>query len=84
MKDSLGDCLGKNCLGENTEKYIAFPVPWKKEDKRIYKKGKQIIKTVSYRLQFIYSKSSLSNLVFIKLNVNMDTMIKNVKLMELS
>ena len=52
------------------------------------------MKTISYRLQFIDSKrlmaSSLSRLVnnlaeeFIKLDVNTDTMIKNVTLAQLN
>ena len=77
-----------NCLGKNAEKYIAFLVPIEKEDTRIYEKGKEIIKTISYILQFIYSERFMArlllNLVFIKLNVYMDTMIKKAKLVELS
>ena len=46
-----------SCLGENTEKYINFPVPLKKEDD-----GK-----ITYKLKFIdgykFMQSSLSNLV---------------------
>ena len=41
------------CLGQNTEKYLAFSIPIEKEVTRIDKKGEEIIKTVSYRLQFI-------------------------------
>ena len=45
------------CLGENTEKYITFSVPLKKEDD-----GK-----ITYKLKFIdsyrFMQSSLSNLV---------------------
>ena len=41
------------CLGQNTEKYLAFSIPIEKEVTRIDKKGEEIIKTISYRLQFI-------------------------------
>ena len=44
-----------NCLGENTEKYKSFSVPVIKEVKRISKNGKEITKTISYKLQFIGS-----------------------------
>ena len=47
------------CLGENTEKYITFSVPIKKE----LDNGK----TITYKIKFIYSfrfmSSSLSNIV---------------------
>ena len=47
------------CLGGNTEKYITFPVPIKKEN---YEDGKMI----SYKIKFIYScrfmQSALSDL----------------------
>ena len=56
-----------NCLGENTEKYKIFSVPITKEVKRIDKNGKEITKTISYKLQFIdstrFMTSALSNLV---------------------
>ena len=55
------------CLGENTEKYITFSVPVKKE---IPKKDKQCndkITKISYKIKFIHSyifmSTSLSNLV---------------------
>ena len=55
------------CLGENTEKYITFTIPIKKEVKRIDKNGEQIAKNISYILQFIdsarFMASSLLNLV---------------------
>ena len=54
------------CLGENTEKHVAFPVPIEKEVTRIYKIGEEITKNISYILQFIdsarFMTSSLSNL----------------------
>ena len=53
-----------NCSGEHTEKYITFSVPVEKDVTRIDKNGKEIIKTISYRLQFIdkarFMASSLS------------------------
>ena len=56
------------CLGENTEKYIAFTVPIEKEVTRIDKNGDEIAKNISYILRFIdtpkiRAKSLLSNLV---------------------
>ena len=67
-------------------------IPIKKEVKRIDKNGEEIATNISYILQFIdsarFMASSLLNLVnnllmqFIKLNVNTDTMTKNVKLMK--
>ena len=54
------------CLGESTEKYVSFTVPIEKEVSRIHKNGKEIIKTISYRLQLIdsvrFMASSVSNL----------------------
>ena len=35
------------CFGEKTEKWITFSVPVKKKVKRIYKKGKEITRTMS-------------------------------------
>ena len=40
------------CLRKNTEKYITFSVPIEKEVTRIDENGKEITKTISYRLQF--------------------------------
>ena len=77
-----------NYSGEHTEKCITFSVPVEKDVTRIDKNGKEIIKTISYRLQFIdkarFMASSLSdvfnNLAELKkLSVNTD-MIKNVRL----
>ena len=78
-----------NCSGEHTEKYITFSVPVEKDVTRIDKNGKEIIKTISYRLQFIdkarfmaRSLSSIFNIFLKKLNkLNVNTnMIKNVRL----
>ena len=64
-----------------------------KELTRIDKNGDEIPKNISYILQFIgrarFVGSSLSNLgnnisEFIKLNVNKDTIMKNVKIVELN
>ena len=54
------------CLGQNTEKYIIFTIPIKKEVTRIDENG-EITKNISYILQYIDSArfmvSLLSNLV---------------------
>ena len=56
-----------NCLGENTIKYKTFSVIITKKVKKIDKNGREITKTLSYRLQFINSArfmvSSFVNLV---------------------
>ena len=65
----LGEELKNNLLFQekNTEKYITFTVPIEKEVTRIDKNGEEIIKNISYILQFIHSTrfmaSSLSTLV---------------------
>ena len=55
------------CLGENTENYITFTVPIKKEVAKINKNGVEITKNMSYISQFIditrFMVSSLSSLV---------------------
>ena len=56
VKELVEKFKGKcNCLGENTEKYITFPVPVEKEATRIDETGEEITKTISYRLQFLRS-----------------------------
>ena len=54
------------CLGENTEKYITFSVPIKKEITKIVKDGSDKIMKTSYKIKFIdsfrFMSSSLSNL----------------------
>ena len=64
--NELGDEFQFTYLGENTEKYIIFTIPIEKEVTRIDKNG-EIIKNMSYILQFIdsagFMSSSLSNLV---------------------
>ena len=49
------------CLGENTEKYITFSVPIEKEVTRIDKRGKEVTKTISYRLEFIDNASFIAS-----------------------
>ena len=55
------------CLGENTEKYITFPAPIKKEITKKDKNGNDKITKISYKIKFIDSyrflATSLSNLV---------------------
>ena len=80
------------CLGENTEKYITFTVPIEKEVTEIDKNGEDITKIylTYYNLliaqdlwQANYQILSIILLKkFIELNVNMDMMISNVKLVE--
>ena len=93
MKEIANEFVGEfNCLEENAEKYKTFSATVIKV-KKICKTGKEIAKTISYKWKFIVSTrflaSSLSSLPiillkeFIKLNVNMDMVIKNVKHMEL-
>ena len=54
-------------LRRNTEKYIAFIIPIEKEVTKIDKNGEEIIKNISYILQFTdsarFKASSLSNVV---------------------
>ena len=55
------------CLGENTEKYIIFSVPIKKQITKKDKNGNDKITKISYKIKFISSSrfmsTSLSNLV---------------------
>ena len=55
------------CLGENTEKYITFSAPIKKEITKKVKKGNDKITKISYKIKFIdsyrFMSTSLSNLV---------------------
>ena len=56
-----------HCLGENTEKYIAFSVPIKKVLDNNNDNDKNKVKTITYRIKFIdsyrFMQDSLSNLV---------------------
>ena len=80
------------CLGKQTEKYIAFTVPIEIEVTRIDKNGEEVTKNISYIFQFIHSQylwqvhyqilPIIFLKIFIELNVNLDTMIKNVKYVE--
>ena len=55
------------CSGENTEKYITFSVPIKKEITKKDKNGNDKITKISYKIKFIdsyrFMSTSLSNLV---------------------
>ena len=55
------------CLGENTEKYITFSVPIKKEITKKEKNGNDKIVKILYKIKFIdsnrFMSTSLSNLV---------------------
>ena len=55
------------CLRENTEKYITFSVPIKREIKRKDKDGNDKMTKISYKIKFIdsfrFMSSSLSNFV---------------------
>ena len=55
------------CLGENTEKYLTFSVPIKKEITKKDKNGNDKITKTSYKIKFIdscrFMSASLSNLV---------------------
>ena len=55
------------CLGENTEKYITFSVPIKKEIRKKDKDGNDKIIKISYKIKFIdslrFMSTSLSKLV---------------------
>ena len=55
------------CLGENTEKYITFSVPIKKQITKKYKNRNGKIIKISYKINFIdscrFMLTSLSNLV---------------------
>ena len=55
------------CLGENTEKYITFSLPIKKEITKKDKNGNDKITKMSYKIKFIdsyrFMSTSLSNLV---------------------
>ena len=57
------------CLGENTEKYITFSVPIKKETTKKDKNGNGKITKISYKIKTIdscrFMSASLSNLIVI-------------------
>ena len=79
------------CLGVNTEKYITLTVPIEKEVTRIDKKGEEII-NLYYNLLKAHNlwqaHYQILSTIFLKeliqLNVKLDTMIKNVKHMEIN
>ena len=80
------------CLGENTEKYLTFTVPLENRVKKVDKNEKNLQKLylTYYNLlivQGLWQTHQTLSIIFLKefiiLNVNTDTMIKNVKLGEL-
>ena len=83
MKDKL-------IFGENNKKYISFTDPIEKKVTRVNKNGEEITKIypTDYNLLILQNLwqdlyqilSTIFLKEFIKLNVNMDTTIKNVKL----
>ena len=80
------------CLGENTEKYLTFTVPLENRVTKVDKNEKKLQKLylTYYNLlivQGLWQTHQTWSIIFLKefiiLNVNTDTMIKNVKLGEL-
>ena len=68
IKELVDEFEGEfECLGENTEKYITFSAPIKKEITKKVKKGNDKITKISYKIKFIdsyrFMSTSLSNLV---------------------
>ena len=82
------------CLGENSQKYITFTLPTEKEVTKNDKNGEEVSKIYPqyYNLlimQDLWQAHYQILLIvflqeFIKLNINTDTMIKNLKLAELN
>ena len=80
------------CLGENTERYLTFTVPLENRVTKIDKNEKKLQKLylTYYNLlivQGLWQTHQTLSIIFLKefiiLNVNTDTMIKNVNLGEL-
>ena len=75
---------------KNTEKYITFAVPIKKEVTRSDKNGKKIIKNVTYNVPIAQdlwrAYCQILSIIFlkkyVKLNVNTDRIMRNVKFAE--
>ena len=82
------------CLGENTEKYISFTILLEKKVLRIDKNEEEIQKKCLTCYNLLLKQDSwqvhyqiLSIIIlkkFIELNLNMDTMIENVKHVKLN
>ena len=82
------------CLGENTQKCITLTVSIEKQVKRIDKSGWEITKNISYIFSLLTAQDlwqalyQILSIIFLKeiieLNVNFDTIIKNMKLVELN
>ena len=83
-----------NCLGENTIKYIIFSVPIGWKVRKIGDNREEITKTISNKKNSLSEQDFWQPLYqimlifflkkFIKLKVNMDMIVKNVKQMELN
>ena len=76
-------------LEVSTEKSITFTVSIAKEVTRIDKNGEEVTKNISHILQFIDTARFMASSViflkkFIKLNLNMETIIEKMKLLELN
>ena len=52
-----------NCLGKNTEKYINFSIPTKKEVLKTDRNEGEITKAVCYRLQFTDKRKIFGNFI---------------------
>ena len=76
-----------NCLWENTEKYNTFSIAMGKKLKGLVRMGKKLQKFIDHA-RFIASSLSYLLIIllkkFIKSNVNMDIVIKHVKLVDLN
>ena len=82
------------CLGENTKKYITLHLQWKKKLQELMKMVKKLQNTYLryYNLLIVQSlwqvHYQILSIIFLKeffkSNVNMDTIIKNVKHSELN
>ena len=80
-------------MRENTENYITFAGLIGKKVTRIDKNGEEITKNISYILQFMIAQdlwqayNQILSITFLKefieLNVNIDTVMKNMKHLEL-
>ena len=76
-------------LGENTEKYITFTVPIEKKLKELIKMEKKLLKIYLTYYSLLIAQDvwqphyQISSIIFLKeiieLNVNLDTMMKDVE-----
>ena len=74
------------CLVENTEKYITFIVLIEKDVTRIDRNEEEITKKLLVAQDLWQAHYQILSIIFLKelINVNADTMIKNVTLAELN